>query len=93
MDIESILRKLNIQYVNNGTHLLFNYLEVSMSISIDTTNVYISPDFFGEVPHVMQSGAICISGTKEIRFHEDEELALEKTITTYVPWLLAMSDG
>lgn len=64
MDIESILRKLNIQYVNNGTHLLFNYLEVSMSISIDTTNVYISPDFFGEVPHVMQSGAICISVLK-----------------------------
>lgn len=88
--VKKTLDYLNIEFEYSGNNFRFEYLGIKMKID-EKCKVSVSSDFFGEIPHVMEDGEICLFSGVDAYIESHEDFELRETIVTYIPYLFGLS--
>jgi len=90
--MNKILDDLKIKYEQNEEGISFLIHNHQVFYNFCTKKVYLKPEYFGKIPHVMPDGSICISANQEISFEEgDESTKFKNTVEVYIPYLLSLT--
>lgn len=88
-DVKVILESLNLEYTRDGDLYLFSQNDIPFWLDGEG-RIGVSKKFFGEIPHVLSNGYLCISGNTDIRMSDGDDV-IKETINTYTPWLFSLS--
>ena len=87
-----ILSELGLKYIETEMDIVFYIDHFDLKFDKLTKKIYFDKKYFGEIPHVMPDGSICIAANNQIMFTEENDFTkFKNTLEHYIPYLLSLS--
>lgn len=88
--IKETLQAMGILYKFNSGTFFLEYNGIEMSINKDSS-IRVPRIYFGNVPHIMKDGSVCVFSGVDSIIISDENFELKETIVTYIPYLFGLT--